>query len=93
MKYYKFTCSNGYCGCDEKFYEKVEENTDVDELAQEILENEYSFYEPDGRFLTHSSGFWDYDYPEYDEDYDEYMENLSVDWDEITKEEYEENAR
>ena len=57
MKYYKFTCSNGFAGCDEEFYEEVEEDTDVDELALNILENNYSFYEPDGRFLTHSSGW------------------------------------
>lgn len=90
MKYYKFTCSNGYCGCDEEFYEEVEENTDIDKLAIDIL-NGYSFYEPDGRFLTHSPGWDDYDYDEYEEDYDEYIENLSVDYIEITKEEYEEN--
>jgi len=92
MKYIKFTCSNGYCGCDEEIYEEVEENTDVDELAQEILTNCYSFYEPDGRFLTHSSGWNDYDYDEYEEDCDEYEQNLSIDWEEVTKEEYEENA-
>lgn len=48
MKYIKFTCSNGYCGCDEDFYEMIEDDTDIYLLAQEILENEYSFYEPDG---------------------------------------------
>lgn len=91
MKYIKFICSNGFCGCDENIYEAVEDDIDIDELAIEILENDYSFAEPDGRFLTHSSGFGDEDYPEYDEDYDEYIENLTVDWEEITKEEYEEN--
>ena len=91
MKYIKFTCSNGFFGCDENIYEEVEDNTDLDELAQAILVNEYSFYEPDGRFLTHASWFDDYDYDKYEEDCDEYAENLSVDWEEITKEEYEEN--
>lgn len=92
MKYYKFTCSNGYCGCDEEFYEEVEENVNIDDLAWEILENEYSFYEPDGRFLTHASGWDDYDYDEYEEDCDEYAQNLDVWYEEITKEEYEENT-
>lgn len=91
MKYIKFTCSNGFCGCDENFYYEVEDDTDLDEFAIDILENEYSFNEPDGRFLTHSSGFGDEDYDEYEEDYDEYMENLCTNWEEITKEEYEEN--
>lgn len=95
MKYIKFTCSNGYCGYDEDFYEIIEDNIDINiaELAKDILENEYSFYEPDGRFLNHFSGcgFRDEYYPEYKEDYDRYMENVSIDWEEITKEEYEEN--
>ena len=30
-------------------------------------------------------------YEDYDAEYDEYMENVSIDWEEITKEEYEEN--
>lgn len=91
MKYIKFTCSNGYAGCDEEFYEKIEDDADIDWIATEILENQYSFSEPDGRFLAHSSGFGDEDYPEYDADYDEYKENLYVEWDEVTEEEYEEN--
>lgn len=92
MKYIKFTCSNRYCGCDEDFYEMIEDDTDIYLLAQEILENEYSFYEPDGWFLAHFSGFGDEDYPEYEEDYDEYMDNVCIDWEEISEEEYERNA-
>ena len=92
MKYIKFTCSNGYCGCDEEFYEMVEDDTDIYSFAQEILEHAYSFYEPDGRFLAHSSGFGDEDYPEYEEDYDKYMDDVCIDWEEISEEEYERNA-
>lgn len=91
MKYIKFICSNGYAGCDETFYEEIEDNADIDLIATEILDSQYSFSEPDGRFLAHSFGFGDEDYPEYDEDYDEYKENLYVEWEEITEEEYEEN--
>lgn len=92
MKYIKFTCSNGYCGCDEDIYRVVEDDTDIYSLAKDILENEYSFYEPDGRFLPGASDFNDCYYEDYDAEYDEYMENVSIDWEEITKEEYEENV-
>jgi len=88
MKYYRIICSNGYCGYDEDFYEALEDNEDIDEYAQEVLENQYSFYEPDGRCIPGKS--WDDEIT--DEEYDEYMENLSVDCEEITEEEYEENA-
>ena len=94
MKYIKITCSNGYCECDEDFYYTVSDNDgpyEIDMFATEVLYNDYSFAEPDGRFLTHSSGWGDEDYPKYEEDCDEYQENLSVYWEEITKEEYEEN--
>lgn len=87
MKYYKFTCSNGYCGCDEDFYEALEDDVDIDEYAQEVLINQYAFYEPDGRFIPYKS--WGDEIT--DEEYDEYQSELCVDWEEITKEEYEEN--
>lgn len=86
MKYIKFTCSNGFCGCDEEFYEMVEDNENIDIIADDILQNAYSFAEPDGRFVDKC---WDDELT--DEEYDEYIENLSVDWEEVTKEEYEEN--
>ena len=45
---------------------------------------DYAFAEPDGRFID--------DYClDYDLHYDEYIDNLDVHWEEITKEEYEEN--
>ena len=92
--YVKITCSNGFCGCDEDFYEELPDNmteSEIDSYALDILYDSYSFTEPDGRFLTHSSGFFDEDYEEYDEDYDEYRGNLCYDWEYITKEEYEDN--
>jgi hypothetical protein len=92
MKYIKFTCSNGYCGCDEDFYEMVEDDDDINSIAREILENEYSFYEPDGRFLPGAADMFDDDYEDYLEDYDAYMENLSVNWEEMSKDEYERNV-
>lgn len=89
-KYFVFHCSNGYCGCDEDIYEEIPEEMlkDIDEIAHEILMNSYSFAEPDGRFCGNGC----YDDEISDEDYDEYVDNLDVDWIEITKEEYEENS-
>lgn len=86
-KYYKFYCSNGYCGCDEEFYEEVEDDCNIDEYAEDILFNNYSFAVPDGSFICGKS--WNDEIT--DEEYDEYQENLCVDYKEITKEEYEEN--
>ncbi len=86
MKYYKITCSNGYCGCNEDFYEELEDDENIDEIADDILFNYYGFAEPDGRFVGKS---WDDEIT--DEEYDEYQQNLCVDWEEITEEEYREN--
>ena len=85
MKYFKITCSNGYCGCDETFYYEVDDNTNLDNLASEILWNDYNFYEPDDRFLCYE------DEEEYDYAYEEYQDNCEVWYEEVTKEEYEEN--
>lgn len=86
-KYYKFYCSNGYCGCGEEFYEEVEDDCNIDEYAEDILFNNYSFAVPDGSFIDGKS--WGDEITE--EEYEEYQENLCVDYKEITKEEYEEN--
>lgn len=84
MKYYEIICSNGYCGCDEEFYEKADNLQEIEKIAQEILYNEYGFCEPDERFID-----VDPDEEEYDLAYEEYSENLDYDIREITKEEYE----
>ena len=49
--YIKITCSNGFCGCEEEFYEEVKNEEEADNLTYDILNNDYSFAEPDGRFL------------------------------------------
>lgn len=87
MKYYRFSCSNGWCGCDEDFYEAVEDDADLDEIGEEILFNLYSFAEPDGRFIGDKS-FGD---EITDEEYEEYQQDLCVDWEEISEEEYKEH--
>ena len=86
VKYYKITCSNGFCGCDEEFYVKAEEDN-IDDLAYEIFENDYAFYEPDGRFID-GKDFYD---SITDEEEEEYHENCEVGWDEITEEEFNEH--
>ena len=91
MEYFKITCSNGYCGYDEDFYIEAESEGLAEDVGNEIMWNEYSFIEPDNRFIG-----WEEDY-ETDEDYEdaieEYQENCSFWITDITKEEYEEYTR
>lgn len=91
MRYIKFTYDNGYCGCDEEVYEAFEDGTDdleIEEYGYEGIQM-YSFYEPDDRFVSED----DYDSEdEYMDAYDEYQENIEVSWEEVSKEEFEENA-
>lgn len=78
MKYYKITCTNGYCGCDEDYYIEAENNSDAWDEAYEILENEYSFIEPDERMIDIND----------EEELEYYAENIEVFVREISKEEY-----
>lgn len=89
--YIRITCSNGFCGCEEDFYEEVKNEKEAWEIANDILNNDYSFAEPDGRFLPGASSFDDTDYEDYEEEYNDYVADLAVDWEEITEEEFEEN--
>lgn len=74
----KITCSNGFCGCDEEFFEEVENVEEADEVAVEYLNNEYSFSDPDDRFCE----------TEDEESIEDYYENLTVWWEEISEEEF-----
>lgn len=89
--YIKITCSNGFCGCEEEFYEEVKNEEEADNLTYDILNNDYAFAEPDGRFLPGASSFDDTDYEDYEEEYDDYINNLEGWWEEITEEEFEDN--
>lgn len=73
--YYKVTCTNGYCGCDEDFYIEAENNSDAWDEADEILEEQYSFTYPDERFSD-------------EEELEDYAEGINVFVREISKEEY-----
>jgi len=86
MKYFKITCSNGYCGCDEEWYEVAEDTATAEDYDLEDYLQGYCFLEPDKRFVDPD----DYETEEeYEEAYEEYQEYISVDIEEITREEYE----
>ena len=84
MKYVKYTCSNNFCGCDEEFYEVFQDSAtgeDINEHGYELLQNAYSFYEPDDRFID----------VEDDESYENYHQECFFDWEEISMDEFIEN--
>lgn len=85
--YIKITYSNGYCGCDEYEYVEVADENEADKYVSEGVYN-YSFFEPDSRFISD-----DYDEEEYEQELEFYQEDCfdNSGWEEITKEEYEEN--
>ena len=77
--YYKITCTNGYCGCDENFYIEAENDSDAWDEANEILESNYSFIYPDERFVEDMDN-WD--------EIEIYEMNVEAYVEEISKEEY-----
>lgn len=85
MKYFKITCSNGYCGCDEEWYEEAEDTATAEDYNLEDYLLLYDFLVPDERFVDPD----DYETEEeYEEAYAEYQEYISVDIEEITRGEY-----
>ena len=87
MRYWKVTCSNGYLNCEEEFYIEAETENEAESVGDEILYGgEYSFWEPDGRFIDEDSENWE-------DEVEEYQENCSFWVEEITKEEYDEYER
>jgi len=81
--YIRTHISNGYCGCDEDAYYEVRDANEAYELYEQDLEL-YGFLEPDERFIDTDS----------EEEYDEYQQGIHdySYWEEITREEYEENT-
>ena len=79
MNYYKITCTNGYAGCDEDFYIEAENNSDAWDEAYEILEEQYSFIEPDERFIVDMND---------EEELENYAEGIDVFVREISEKEY-----
>lgn len=73
--YYKITCTNGYCGCDENFYIEAENDSDAWDEANEILESNYSFAYPDERFVEDMDN-WD-EIEIYEMNVEAYVEEIS----------------
>lgn len=86
MKYFKITCSNGYCGCDEEWFEEAEDTVTAKDFDCKGYISNYSFYDPGASFV-------DPDDFETEEEYEEacadYQENISIVVEEITREVYE----
>ena len=78
MKYWKVTCSNQFAGCDETFYFEAKNKAEAEYIGIEFLEDEYSFYNPDERFIDMDNK----------EEVEEYYDNLMYWVKEISKEEY-----
>jgi hypothetical protein len=88
MKYWRVTYSNDYCGCDEEYYIDVETEEEAIEIANDGIEN-YSFYDPDSRFIDED----DYDNEDdYYQAVEDYQARISFGVEEITREEFEENV-
>lgn len=81
--YIKIYMSNGFSGCDDCEYAEVDNAEDAREYYRDALAN-YSFAEPDERFC-------DIDDEEEVSYYYDMIEENSY-WDEISKEEFEENT-
>lgn len=85
MRYIHFTGGNGYCGCDIDEYQTFEDITDeeLDTIADEkAMEN--------GEQYEYVCTGWDEEF-ESEEERDDYYANCSCNWEEISKEEWEEN--
>lgn len=86
--YIKIVYSNGFCGCEEYEYAEVEDEREADTYVVEGVYN-YGFFEPDSRFID-----TDCSEEEYEENVEDYQQDCFDNsyWEEITKEEYEENT-
>jgi hypothetical protein len=86
MKYFKITCSNGYCGCSEEWYEVAEDTATAKDFDYEDYFQNYSFYDPDSSFIDPDDFETE---EEYEEACREYQDEISFNVTEITREEYE----
>ena len=94
MFYYKFTSGTPYCGTENDYYVKSAEplsQKDLEEIADEYAEQAFQDYS-----YLHS-GWNDENLEDMtEEEIEEYMDNFQADcyceYEEISREEYEENA-
>ena len=93
MCYFKFTATTPYCGTDHEEYIKFEDRPtedDLNNIAEDICHNNAESFE----YLLTGWGGSDFDElseEEQQEALDNYYADCSCTWEEITKEEYEEN--
>ena len=92
MFYFKFTADTPYCGTELVDYQKFEErptDAELDEIAEDIARSNAESFE----YLVIG---WDDDSFEDEDEEAEALENYYADccgsWEEITEEEFEENA-
>lgn len=86
MKYFKVTFDNGYAGCDDERYLAMPDEESVEEYCR----YELSDYAEEN--INGAAG-WDwYEGWESDEAEEEYYDGCSWSYEEITKEEYDENV-
>ena len=86
MKYIKFYGGNGYCGCDFEQYEVYEDDVTEETLA----EIAYDLANDNAQSYEYIVTGWDEDF-ESEEEKESYYEDIEYGWEEVTKEEYEEN--
>ena len=94
MFYYKFTSGTPYCGTENEYYHKFEEQPSDDELEE--MSDEYAQQAYDDYSYLHS-GWNDENLEDMtEEEAEEYMDNFRADcyceYAEISEDEYNENA-
>lgn len=91
MKYIKFTVDTDICGTENEIYEEFEDDVDQDFLHQrgnELATENAESYE----YLVLGWGI-DPETEEEQDEIDDYYANVSYEFEEVSKEEYEENTR
>lgn len=86
MVYIKFFLTSGYAQSDTEVYHEYEERPTDGEL--DILLDEFVQIHAEENQHEHFS--WDYDPSE--EEIEEYLESCDGEWEEVTKEEFDENS-
>ena len=97
MRYFKFTADTPYCGTENEYFYKIEDENatpaDLDEMAEELARDNAESFE----YLIHG---WDYNpveegemtEEEYEQSLEDYYADYSCKYEEISAEEYEEET-
>ena len=87
MKYFRFTANTPYAGTTNDYYFAVEDNAATEDFLDECAEE---FAYENGETFEYLATGWDEDF-ETEKDREAYYADCYCDYEEITKEEYEEN--